>query len=200
MARAGAPRLVGEEGLLTLGPTLLACGSEEQKRRYIPRIISAQEIWTQGYSEPQAGSDLASLTTSAELAGDHFVLNGRKLWASYAHVADRMFALVRTDQHLPRHQGISYLLIDMRAAGVTARPLVQIDGKRDFSEVTFRDVRVEQEDVVGGLHNGWKVANSTLANERGNMGLNSGPLMAFPQLLETARRVKRQGRALIEIP
>jgi len=139
-----------------------------------------QEIWTQGYSEPQAGSDLASLTTSAELAGDHFVLNGRKLWASYAHVADRMFALVRTDQHLPRHQGISYLLIDMRAAGVTARPLVQIDGKRDFSEVTFRDVRVEQEDVVGGLHNGWKVANSTLANERGNMGLNSGPLMAFP--------------------
>jgi len=200
MARAGAPRLVGEEGLLTLGPTLLAWGSEEQKRRYIPGIITAQDIWTQGYSEPQAGSDLASLTTSAELAGDHFVVNGRKLWASYAHVADRMFALVRTDQHRPRHQGISYLLIDMRAAGVTARPLVQIDGKRDFSEVTFRDVRVDKEDVVGGLHNGWKVANSTLANERGNMGLNSGPLMAFPQLLETARRVRRQGRALIEIP
>ena len=200
MARAGAPRLVGEEGLLTLGPTLLVCGSEEQKRRYIPRIITAEEIWTQGYSEPQAGSDLASLTTSAESVGDHFVVNGRKLWASYAHVADRMFALVRTDQHRPRHQGISYLLIDMRAAGVTARPLVQIDGKRDFSEVTFRDVRVEKEDVVGGLHNGWKVANSTLANERGNMGLNSGPLMAFPQLLDTARRVKRQGRALIEIP
>ncbi|HEY2105355.1 MAG TPA: acyl-CoA dehydrogenase family protein [Candidatus Binataceae bacterium] len=118
MARAGAPRLVGEEGLLTLGPTLLAWGSAEQKRRYIPRIISAQEIWTQGYSEPQAGSDLASLTTSTELAGDHFIVNGRKLWDSYAHVADRMFALVRTDQNRPRHQGISYLLIDMRAAGV----------------------------------------------------------------------------------
>jgi alkylation response protein AidB-like acyl-CoA dehydrogenase len=200
MARAGAPRLVGEEGLLTLGPTLLACGSEAQKRRYIPGIISADTIWTQGYSEPEAGSDLASLTTRAEHAGDHFIVNGRKLWASHAQIADRMFALVRTDPDRPRHQGISYLLIDMHAPGITVRPLVQIDGKRDFSEVTFRDVRVDQTDLVGGLNNGWKVANSTLANERGNMGLNAGPLMAFPQLVETARRVKRQGRALIEHP
>ncbi len=200
MAQAGAPRLAGEEGLLTLGPTLLACGSEEQKRRYIPGIISAETIWTQGYSEPQAGSDLASLTTRAELAGDHFIVNGRKLWASHAQIADRMFALVRTDPNRPKHQGISYLLIDMRAPGVTVRPLVQIDGKRDFSEVTFRDVRVDKEDLVGGLNNGWKVANSTLANERGNMGLNSAPLMAFAQLVQTARNIKRQNRALIENP
>jgi alkylation response protein AidB-like acyl-CoA dehydrogenase len=200
MARAGAPRLIGEEGLLTLGPTLLVCGSEEQKRRYIPKIITAEEIWTQGYSEPQAGSDLASLTTRAELVGDHFVVNGRKLWASHAQIADRMFALVRTDASKPRHQGISYLLIDMRAPGITVRPLVQIDGRHDFSEVTFHDVRVAKQDLVGGLNNGWKVANSTLANERGNMGLNAGPLMAFPHLLECARRVRRGGRALIEIP
>ena len=200
MARAGAPRLVGEEGLLTLGPTLLACGSEDQKRRYIPKIISAEEIWTQGYSEPEAGSDLASLATNAHLDGDHFIVNGRKLWASHAQVADRMFALVRTSPDRPRRQGISYMLIDMRAAGVTVRPLMQIDGRRDFSEVTFKDVRVEQENVVGGIDNGWNVANSTLSNERGNMGLNSGPLIAFPRLLEAARRVRRGGRAPIEIP
>jgi alkylation response protein AidB-like acyl-CoA dehydrogenase len=200
MARAGAPRLVGEEGLLTLGPTLLACGSGEQKRRYIPGIISADTIWTQGFSEPQAGSDLASLTTMAEVSGDHFIVNGRKLWASHAQIADRMFALVRTDPGRPRHQGISYLLIDMRAPGITVRPLVQIDGRQDFSEVLFRDVRVGGEDLVGGLHDGWKVANSTLANERGNMGLNAGPLLAFPQLVETARRVWRSGRPLLENP
>ena len=200
MARGGAPRLVGEEGLMTLGPTLLTWGSEEQKRRYISSIITTEEIWTQGYSEPEAGSDLASLTTRAESVGDHFVVNGRKLWSSYAHVADRMFALVRTDATRPRHQGISYLLIDMRAPGVEVRPLVQIDGKRDFSEVTFRDVRVAQKDLVGELNNGWRVANSTLANERGNMGLASGPLMAFPHFLEIARRVRRGGRALVDIP
>jgi len=200
MARAGAPRLVGEEGLLTLGPTLLACGSEEQKRRYLPGIVSADTIWTQGYSEPQAGSDLASLATMAEPAGDHFVVNGRKLWASHAQVADRMFALVRTDSGRPRHQGISYLLIDMRSPGITVRPIRQIDGRQDFSEVIFRDVRVDGEDLVGGLNNGWKVANSTLANERGNMGLNAGPLLAFPQLVETARRMRRNGRPLIENP
>ncbi len=200
MARAGAPRLVGEEGLLTLGPTLLACGSEQQKRRYLPGIVSADTIWTQGYSEPQAGSDLAALATTAEPAGDHFVVNGRKLWASHAQIADRMFALVRTDPGRPRHQGISYLLIDMRSPGVTVRPIRQIDGKQDFSEVIFRDVRVDGEDLVGGLNNGWKVANSTLANERGNMGLNAGPLLAFPQLVETARRVRRNDRPLIENP
>jgi alkylation response protein AidB-like acyl-CoA dehydrogenase len=200
MARGGAPRLVGEEGLLTLGPTLLACGSEEQKRRYIPKIITAEEIWTQGYSEPEAGSDLAALTTRADLVGGHFVVNGRKLWASHAQIADRMFALVRTDASKPKHQGISYLLIDMRSPGITVRPLVQIDGRRDFSDVTFCDVRVDKEGLVGELNNGWRVANSTLANERGNMGLASGPLMAFPQLLECARRVKRGGRALIDIP
>jgi alkylation response protein AidB-like acyl-CoA dehydrogenase len=200
MARAGAPRLVGEEGLYTLGPTLLACGTEEQKRRYIPDIATAGTIWTQGYSEPDAGSDLASLTTSADSTGDHFTVNGRKLWASYAHVADRMFALVRTDRTKPKHQGISYILIDMHSPGVTVKPLVQIDGRRDFCEVIFRDARVEKEDVIGGLNNGWRVANSTLANERGNMGLNSGALMAFPRLIETARRCQRQGRPLLEIP
>jgi len=136
----------------------------------------------------------------AEPAGDHFVVNGRKLWASHAQVADRMFALVRTDSGRPRHQGISYLLIDMRSPGITVRPIRQIDGRQDFSEVIFRDVRVDGEDLVGGLNNGWKVANSTLANERGNMGLNAGPLLAFPQLVETARRMRRNGRPLIENP
>ncbi len=199
MARAGAPRLVGEEGLLTLGPTLLHWGSEEQKRRYLLPIITADEIWTQGYSEPEAGSDLAALATRAVLKDDHFIVNGRKLWSSYADAADRMFALVRTDSSRPKHQGISFLLIDMHAPGVAVRPLVQIDGKRNFSEVTLRDVRVEARDLVGGLNNGWKVANSTLANERGNMGLNSGPLAAFNQLLETARRVRRGATPLIAI-
>src|SRR5581483_4924873 len=154
LARARAPQIIGMMGIRMVGPTLIAHGTEAQRRRYLPRILTAEEIWCQGYSEPGSGSDLASLRTRAELVGDHFVVNGQKIWTSNAHYADWMFCLVRTDPEAPRHRGISYLLIDMKTPGITVRPLVQMTGDAGFNEVFFEDVRVPRENLVGGLNNG----------------------------------------------
>jgi alkylation response protein AidB-like acyl-CoA dehydrogenase len=194
LARARAPQIIGMMGIRMVGPTLIAHGTEAQRRRYLPRILTAEEIWCQGYSEPGSGSDLASLRTRAELVGDHFVVNGQKIWTSNAHYADWMFCLVRTDPEAPRHRGISYLLIDMKTPGITVRPLVQMTGDAGFNEVFFEDVRVPRENLVGGLNNGWQVANATLFHERNMLGATTRTQQSFAALRRLARMHRRQGR------
>ena len=168
--RARAPVLPAASALNLLGPTLIHWGTEEQKRRYLPPILSADELWCQGYSEPDAGGDLASLRTRAVDHGDHFVVNGQKVWTSGAHFADWCFLLVRTDPEAPKHHGISYLLVDMKTPGITVRPLVLLNGHRHFNEVFFVDVPVPKANLVGPLNEGWKVAITTLMFERSGAG------------------------------
>jgi alkylation response protein AidB-like acyl-CoA dehydrogenase len=193
MVRARAPGLIGMMGVQMVGPTLIQFGSEEQRRRYLPKILSADEIWCQGYSEPGAGSDLASLRTRAELVGDDFVVNGQKVWTSNAQHADWMFCLVRTDPEARKHAGISYLLIDMRTPGITLRPLVQMTGDPGFNEVFFEDVRVPRANLVGPLNGGWQVANATLAHERNMLGSTVRTQQTFQRLVRLARRQRRNG-------
>lgn len=164
--RAGAPQLVNGQGIGLVGPTLMHWGTEEQRHRYIPKMLAAEEIWCQGYSEPGSGSDLASLQTRAVEDGDYFVVNGQKVWTSDAHHADMCFLLVRTDATAPKHKGISYLLIDMHSPGITVRPLVQMTGDRGFNEMFFEDVRVPKKNLVGDKNNGWLVALTSLMYER----------------------------------
>jgi alkylation response protein AidB-like acyl-CoA dehydrogenase len=168
--RARAPILPGASGINLLGPTLIHWGNEAQKTRHLPRILNADELWCQGYSEPGAGGDLASLKTRAVDQGDHFLVNGQKVWTSGAHFADWCFLLVRTDPEAPKHCGISYLLVDMKTPGITVRPLVLLNGHRHFNEVFFDDVRVPKENLVGPLNEGWKVAITTLMFERSGAG------------------------------
>jgi alkylation response protein AidB-like acyl-CoA dehydrogenase len=164
--RAGAPQLVNSQGIGLVGPTLMHWGTDEQRRRYIPKMLAAEEIWCQGYSEPGSGSDLASLQTRAVEDGDDFIVNGQKVWTSDAHHADMCFLLVRTDPSAPKHKGISYLLVDMHSPGVTVRPLVQMTGDHGFNEMFFEDVRVPKKNLVGEKNNGWLVALTSLMYER----------------------------------
>ena len=168
--RARAPILPGASAINLLGPTLIQCGTEAQKKRHLPRILAGEERWCQGFSEPGAGGDLASLRTRAVDAGDHFLVNGQKVWTSGAHFADWCFLLVRTDPEAPKHHGISYLLVDMKTPGITVRPLVLLNGHRHFNEVFFEDVMVPKENLVGELNEGWKVAITTLMFERSGAG------------------------------
>jgi alkylation response protein AidB-like acyl-CoA dehydrogenase len=195
-----APALVGLLGVAMAGPTLLACGSEEQKRRFLPKILSAEELWCQGYSEPGSGSDLASLRTRGELDGDALRVSGQKIWTTNAHFSDWMFALVRTDPAAPRHAGISYLLIDMKGPGIRVRPLAQMTGDAGFNEVFLDDVRVPLANVVGGLHRGWVVANATLGHERDMLGSAAHTRNLFDGLLRVARRATRGGRPARQDP
>jgi len=194
MVRARAPGLIGLMGVQMVGPTLIQHGTEAQRRRHLPKILTAEEIWCQGYSEPGAGSDLASLRTRAERDGDDFVVNGQKVWTSNAQFADWMFCLVRTDPEARKHAGISYLLIDMKSPGITVRPLVQMTGDAGFNEVFFEDVRVPQANLVGGLNNGWQVANATLAHERNMLGATTRTQQTFQSLVRLARTHGRGGR------
>jgi len=200
LVRNQAPGLVGMMGLQMLGPTLIHWGTEEQKRRYLPRILTADELWCQGYSEPGSGSDLASLQTSAQREGDHFMVNGQKIWTSNAQIADWMFCLVRTDKAAPKHAGISYLLIDMKTPGITIRPLLQMTKDAGFNEVFFDNVRVPLENVVGDLGQGWAVANTTLVHERNMLGSTTQTQNMFEALLRVARTRKRGGRPATEDP
>jgi hypothetical protein len=166
-ARLKAPLRADFFGDTLVGPTLLQWGTEEQKQEFLPKILSGQMRWCQGFSEPNSGSDLASLKTTAELDGDEWVINGQKVWTTGGHHADYCFLLTRTDPDAPKHKGISYLLVPMRQPGVEVRGITQPDGTAEFCEVFFTDARCPKDNVVGGINNGWKVANSTLAFERG---------------------------------
>ena len=153
-------------GVALVGPTLIQWGTEAQKQRFIPKILSGAETWCQGYSEPNAGSDLTSLLTTADEDGDYFVVNGSKIWTSQAHRVDWMFLLCRTDKEVPGSRGLSYILVDMKTPGITTRPMVEINGEVSFNQVFFDNVRVPKENVVGKKNEGWRVATTTLSYER----------------------------------
>ena len=167
-AKADAPTRVSFFGEGLFAPTLLAYGTEAQKRRFLPKIQSAEELWCQGYSEPNAGSDLSNVQTRAVLDGDQWVVNGQKVWTTHAHHADWCFAVVRTGADAPaKHKGLSYMLVPMKQAGISVRPLKQMTGSAEFNEVFFDDARTDKENVVGEVNDGWKVAMATLGFERG---------------------------------
>ncbi|MBA2283223.1 MAG: acyl-CoA dehydrogenase family protein [Actinomycetota bacterium] len=190
-AAAWAPGRVGHIGETLLGPTVIAFGTAEQQQRFLPPIVRGEELWCQGYSEPEAGSDLANLRTKAVLdeAADEWVVDGQKVWTSLAHWADWCFVLARTNPDAPRHKGISYLLVPMRQPSIEIRPIVQLTGDSEFSEVFFTGARAAAGDVVGGVDNGWAVAMGTLAFERGvsTLGQNLAFASELEVILEQAR-------------
>jgi alkylation response protein AidB-like acyl-CoA dehydrogenase len=167
MARAEAPQVIGSLGIGIAGPPLLAFGTDAQKQRFARRILAADDLWCFGFSEPGAGSDLASLRTSAILDGDFFVVNGQKVWTTLAHQADWCMLLCRTDPESKRRSGISCLLVDMKSPGITVRPLRQMGGQAEFNEIFFENVRVPRDNLLGELNNGWSIATAALQNERG---------------------------------
>src|SRR4051812_11184587 len=171
LAAAGAPEFANVVGLDVLGPSVLRFGDDEQRRRYIPPILAAEEIWCQGFSEPDAGSDLASLRTRADDRGDHFVISGQKTWVSWGQFARWCGVLARTHDAGPKHRGISMLIVDMRSPGVELRPMTQITGHAEFCELFLDDVVVPKENLLGGLGDGWKIAMHTLGHERGTAAL-----------------------------
>jgi alkylation response protein AidB-like acyl-CoA dehydrogenase len=168
LAEAQAPQ-PGGIGVAMFGPTLIAHGTDEQKKEHLPRILDGSVNWCQGYSEPGAGSDLAGLQTRAVRDGDDFVINGQKIWTSFAHFADWCFCLARSDPDAPKHRGITYFLIDMKSPGISTRPLINLAGGHDFNEVFFEDVRVPARNVVGEVNRGWYVGTTTLDFERSSM-------------------------------
>src|SRR6202167_6092624 len=196
MARVEAPPMANSLGLGLIGPTIIACGTEAQKKRFIPKILSAEEIWCQGFSEPNAGSDLAGLQTEARLDGDHYVVNGQKVWTSFGTFGNWCELVVRTDANVPRHKGLTVLLVDMKSPGVDVRPLRQMTGESEFSELFFRDVRVPVENVLGKVNDGWNVAVSTLMYERGSYGARLHLLFkrSIDRLVELSHTVQRHGR------
>jgi len=189
MHRAGAPGTVNIIGLSNIAPAIMEHGTEEQKRDLLPRMLRGDDIWCQGFSEPDAGSDLASLSTSAVQDGDAIVVNGQKTWNTLGAFANRCELLVRTDREAPKHRGITCLLVDMELPGIEARPLVTITGEREFSEIFFTDVRVPRDALLGPMNEGWRVAMTTLAHERGTVAnLHLGLRKKIADLLETAKR------------
>ncbi|HET6365767.1 MAG TPA: acyl-CoA dehydrogenase family protein [Pseudomonadales bacterium] len=195
MALAKAPPVLNILAVGMAGPTINAYGTEEQKKRYPPKMLSCEEIWCQGYSEPNSGSDLASLQTRAVKDGEYYVINGQKVWTSLAHIADWMMLLARTDPQAPKHKGITYFLLDMHAPGVTVKPLKQITGDDEFNEVYFDNVRVHESQILGGLNNGWGVGLTTLMYERLALGfgLQVRLRIALDGLVDLARRSTKNG-------
>jgi alkylation response protein AidB-like acyl-CoA dehydrogenase len=203
LARTGTSvPFAGGFGLGLLGPTLIHWGTDEQKRRYLPKILSAEEIWCQGFSEPNAGSDLAGLQTEAKLEGDHYIINGQKVWTSYGWVGDWCELIVRTDPTAAKHKGLTAILVDMKTPGVEVRPLRQMTGESEFNELFFRDVKVPVENVLGNVNDGWNVAMSTLMYERGSYGarLQLTFNRYISRLIELAHRIQRNGRPASQDP
>jgi alkylation response protein AidB-like acyl-CoA dehydrogenase len=202
LARASAPAPTNALGLGIVGPTIVVHGTDAQKKRYLKKILTAEELWCQLYSEPNAGSDLAALRTSAEDKGDHFIVNGQKTWTSAGSIADWGLLLARTDPAVAKHKGITCFLINMRQPGIEVRPLKQITGSSEFSEVFMTSARVEKTDQIGRLGEGWAIAQTTLGYERGGRALARITSYAsqYGRLVEAARRLKRHGRPLIDDP
>ena len=196
MVRARAPEPINVIGLDMAGPAIIHHGTEAQKKRFPSRILSAEEIWCQGFSEPNAGSDLASLQTRAVLENGHFVVNGQKVWTSYAHIAQWCILLARTDPAAPKHKGLTYLLVDMRSPGVTVKPLRQMNGDAEFNELFFENVKVPVENVLGRVNDGWSVAITTLMFERGPRTLTRQLMLGqgIDAAIELARRLDLDGR------
>ncbi len=197
-----APPPVNGLGIGLCGPALIHHGTPEQKERFLRPMLRADEIWCQGYSEPNAGSDLAGLQTRADLEDDVWVVNGQKIWTSQAHVADWIFCLVRTDSSAPKHGGIGFLLIDMKSEGIEVAPLIQITKNRNFSQVFFRDVRVPRENMVGQPTEGWRVSNTVLGYERGANTLSRYATFRkrFSDLRELARTTRWNGGTAADDP
>jgi alkylation response protein AidB-like acyl-CoA dehydrogenase len=198
LARAEAPQHMGVIGLGMAGPTIMSHGTPEQKARYLPKILSAEEIWCQGFSEPGSGSDLASVRTRAELRDDHFVVDGQKVWSSFAHVADQCILLTRTAASPEKHEGLTYLIVDMKSPGVEVRPLRQITGEAEFNEIFFTSVEVPRENLLGEVGGGWRVAMTTLLHERGTFGFAlAGALEVAVRKLVALARERAKGDALV---
>jgi alkylation response protein AidB-like acyl-CoA dehydrogenase len=199
MARAQAPPMANVLGLGLVGPTIIAFGTEAQKRRYLEKILSAEEIWCQGFSEPNAGSDLAAVSSDARLDGDAYVVNGHKVWNSFGWAAQWCELVVRTDPAAPKHKGLTVLLVDMKTPGVEVRPLRQMTGESEFSELFFRDVRVPAENVVGKVNQGWEVAIGTLMHERGTFGAGLQVMYRrnVDRMIQLSRTLGRSGDPII---
>jgi alkylation response protein AidB-like acyl-CoA dehydrogenase len=202
MALAKAPPVLNILAVGMAGPTIIAYGTEEQKKRYPPKMLSCEEIWCQGYSEPNAGSDLAAVQTRAVKEGEYYVVNGQKVWTSLAHMADWMMLLARTDPDAPKHKGITYFLLDMKSPGVTVKPLKQITGDAEFNEVYFDNVRVHESQILGGVNNGWGVGLTTLMYERLALGFGIQVRLriALDALVELARHTVKNGVPVTQDP
>ncbi len=195
-AKAGVPTGGPNDvfGIQMLGNTVLMWGTEEQKQHYLPRILSGEDTWCQGYSEPNAGSDLANLGLRAVLDGDEWILNGQKIWTSSGHLADHIFTLARTDPDAPKHKGITFLLVPMEQPGIEVRPIKMISGDSEFNEVFYTDVRVPKENVVGGVNNGWAVAMALLGFERGEAAA-TGPIRFEAELDRLIKMAQERGKS-----
>jgi len=202
MSLQKAPPMLNVLGVGMAGPTIIAYGTEEQKKRYPAKILSCEEIWCQGYSEPNSGSDLAALQTRAVKDGEYYVINGQKVWTSLAHMSDWMMLLARTDPSAPKHKGITYFLLDMHAPGVTVKPLKQLTGDSEFNEVFFDNVRVHESQVLGEVNNGWAVGLTTLMFERLALGfgLQVRLRISLESMIDLARRMEKDGRAVTSDP
>jgi len=199
-SKAKVPFGMGGQGIDMLVPTLLELGTEEQKQKYIKPTLQGEMIWCQGYSEPNAGSDLASLQTKGELIEDTWVINGQKIWTSTAQYADMMFCLVRTEANAPKHAGISYLLIPMDTPGIEIRPLVDMTLKAGFNEVFFTDVKIPASNIVGKRGEGWAVANATLGHERGSLANPDATVNRLNSLIELMKTESIDGVKIIDLP
>ena len=200
MAKARAPGPANGLGIGWAGPTIMSYGSEEQKKRFLPKILSAEEHWCQGFSEPEAGSDLANVQTRAVDEGDHYVVNGQKVWTTGGHYSDWAILLVRTDPNAPKHRGLTYLLLDMHSPGVTVRPLRQITGHAEFNEVFLDNVKIPKSLQIGETNRGWHIAVGTLAFERSALATTVQRENTLNDLVALARKMTRSGKPVIEDP
>lgn len=201
MVRVNAPPLVNYVGIHMIGPTLMHIGSEEQRERYIEKILTGEEVWCQGYSEPNAGSDVAAIQTAAVKKGDQWIINGQKVWTSFGHMADQCFLVTRTNKFEKKHKGITCFLLDMKQPGVETKPIIQMDGQHDFNEVYLNDAIATDAQIIGEVDEGWRVIIALLMHERTGIGAQVFTLeQQYKELVELAKSTKEDGKAIIEKP